>query len=684
LNKELYNKNDTPKLFNNKKKIIVNKPLTYINNDTGKTRHFTPGAQEWFNSIYTYDHNYIKSLPVADKHLMSLLKSYFNMQIKDENIKNKRNIIKNRRESTKRVFIGRGELKHSNNKVIITFYVYNTEGMFLWGNVKKTWENLYCPNKDIEISIYDDTKDKEVKSQYKPFNLISWLNIFENQYLLRTLINKTKKEVKNRILFTNPTPNSKDFELSLSNLINLLNGLGDLKNSQEIKLKIKKINRVWEKIEEINKVWEKIKYTLNEINTIVVQDLDLFWKKMNVVQEIQLNLNKISLKQEEIKWSEIKNKLVEEKTKYLGILFNKSKWTLINIYTKNKKLEKIIKINKDIDKKFDIISFNRPFSLKHGQILPINEDINNKRVIKLNRPLSLKEFLDQFDIDTFFKENKEILNKKNVILNKDLPIFDDPIFDDKETNLKREYKHSLLLLPLYLFNFNKTKFGMYLMEKLTHLVKSLYNKEVVFNIVNLKKMHLSTDIYTQAVVLKLRNRDNKLYRVLKSSLRKIKIPNFKKINEKKNKPNKNEYIDNKIRNSLINSMFTKEDVKDPLNNLLLKFFPSAENLQKSVVKKGSVKNYSISLIDYVLMYLKHIKVRGIRVEAKGRLTRRFTASRSVFKMKWKGGLKNVDSSFKGLSTIMLRGYVKSNAQYSFLSSKNRNGAFGVKGWVSNK
>jgi len=48
---------------------------------------------EWFNSIYAYNHNYIKSLPVADKHLMSLLKSYFNMQIKDEKIKNKRNII---------------------------------------------------------------------------------------------------------------------------------------------------------------------------------------------------------------------------------------------------------------------------------------------------------------------------------------------------------------------------------------------------------------------------------------------------------------------------------------------------------------------------------------------------------------------------------------------------------------
>ncbi len=62
---------------------------------------------------------------------MRLLKSYFNIQIKDKKIKNKRQVIKNKRLSTKRVFIGRGELKHSNNKVIITFYVYNTEAMLL-------------------------------------------------------------------------------------------------------------------------------------------------------------------------------------------------------------------------------------------------------------------------------------------------------------------------------------------------------------------------------------------------------------------------------------------------------------------------------------------------------------------------------------------------------------------------
>jgi hypothetical protein len=37
---------NTPLLLNKKSKKIVPKPLTYIRNDTGKSRHFTPAAQE--------------------------------------------------------------------------------------------------------------------------------------------------------------------------------------------------------------------------------------------------------------------------------------------------------------------------------------------------------------------------------------------------------------------------------------------------------------------------------------------------------------------------------------------------------------------------------------------------------------------------------------------------------------
>jgi hypothetical protein len=44
-------------------------------------------------------------------------------------------------------------------------------------------------------------------------------------------------------------------------------------------------------------------------------------------------------------------------------------------------------------------------------------------------------------------------------------------------------------------------------------------------------------------------------------------------------------------------------------------------------------NLSTNLINYVLNSLKYKSMGGVRLEAKGRLTRRFTASRSVFKIK---------------------------------------------------
>ena len=120
---------------------------------------------------------------------------------------------------------------------------------------------------------------------------------------------------------------------------------------------------------------------------------------------------------------------------------------------------------------------------------------------------------------------------------------------------------------------------------------------------------------------------------------------------------------------------------DYLNELLSNYFSSGNNLE--IEDLYNVKR-DISLRDYVFRYLKHFRLGGVRLEAKGRLSKRFTASRSVFKLNWKGGLKNVDSSFKGLSTVMLRGNVKSNVDYSLLTSKKRIGAYGIKGWVSSK
>ena len=103
--------------------------------------------------------------------------------------------------------------------------------------------------------------------------------------------------------------------------------------------------------------------------------------------------------------------------------------------------------------------------------------------------------------------------------------------------------------------------------------------------------------------------------------------------KKKKKPNRDEFFVNRIRNNTISNMFlpkTKKN-KDPLQKLLLNFFPLADDLNINVKKSSSNINYPVSLENYVLKSLKHVNLRGIRVEAKGRLTRRFTASRSVLK-----------------------------------------------------
>jgi hypothetical protein len=143
-------------------------------------------------------------------------------------------------------------------------------------------------------------------------------------------------------------------------------------------------------------------------------------------------------------------------------------------------------------------------------------------------------------------------------------------------------------------------------------------------------MHLNSDILTQAIVLKLKNKKNKFFKIFRSSLNKVKIPNVDRLNEKIDQSNKKNYFINNIRNVYINNMFDNRTSKvDSLNNLLSNYFSSGNNLE--IEDLYNIKR-NISLRDYVLRYLKHFRLGGIRLEAKGRLSKRFTASRSVFKL----------------------------------------------------
>ena len=244
---------------------------------------------------------------------------------------------------------------------------------------------------------------------------------------------------------------------------------------------------------------------------------------------------------------------------------------------------------------------------------------------------------------------------------------------------------------------NKSKYDNTYLVPFTNLIKSVYKKNVEFNLVNLKYLHLNSYIFIETIVKKLKNRNNRLLKVLKASLFKFKLPAENKLaifndiyNRKKVKQNLS--LDSFLKKE---NYFKPNSNKDVLQEIIQKVFINnfVSFLQKKKVKNDTwskeilvnslnKKVHTEEITKTILNSIKYKFVNGLRIEAAGRLTRRYTAERSVLKVRYKGNIRNMDSSFKGLSTVLLRGHAKSNVQYTKLNSKLRIGSFGIKGWVS--
>jgi len=74
--------------------------------------------------------------------------------------------------------------------------------------------------------------------------------------------------------------------------------------------------------------------------------------------------------------------------------------------------------------------------------------------------------------------------------------------------------------------FNQSKFQERYLKPLLSLVNRTYNKKIEFNFVNLKYLYLNSYIFSETLVTKLRNRNNKLLKVLKKSLLMFKLPSM--------------------------------------------------------------------------------------------------------------------------------------------------------------
>ena len=285
---------------------------------------------------------------------------------------------------------------------------------------------------------------------------------------------------------------------------------------------------------------------------------------------------------------------------------------------------------------------------------------NNKLIITLylfnRQKYNYKRIMKKQYFKYLFKSMKNTLSKKfNIISNKGFKALikinkKKIIVQNLHKNIdmykyltdfyKQLVKRCLSKLKTYLMYkqlvyTNKSKFNYVYLQFLKKYIEKIYNKNIEFNLVNLKRFYLNSDIMSETMKLKITKNRKKILKYFNNLKKKVKI-------QKK--------------------------------NWLLYDTPNS----KFTIKQNENK----TLIKFAINNLKYKHITGFRLEAKGRITRRYTASRSAFKLRYKGNLMNIDSSFRGLSSITLKGNLRSNVQYTKLKSKTRIGSFGIKGWIS--
>ena len=260
-----------------------------------------------------------------------------------------------------------------------------------------------------------------------------------------------------------------------------------------------------------------------------------------------------------------------------------------------------------------------------------NQDILNRRWLLLQAKAmqSIKKWnkkkLVLIDIIESHTKNKQILDFKG--LSKYIILFYKKLMKKSlDKYLLHKYYQQLVFI-------NKSKFNYNYLQHLKKYLEKIYNKNVEFNLINLRRFYLNSDILSESITLKIRKNRRKLLKYLNTLKRKIKVRNKKNLYYK--------------------PVFSK------FNNVEKKYLEGV-----------------------ILRDIKYRHVTGFRLETSGRLTRRYTASKSVSKLRYKGNLLNIDSSYRGLSSVLLKGNLKSNLQYTKLKSKTRIGSFGIKGWIS--
>jgi hypothetical protein len=166
---------------------------------------------------------------------------------------------------------------------------------------------------------------------------------------------------------------------------------------------------------------------------------------------------------------------------------------------------------------------------------------------------------------------------------------------------------------------------------LSNLLSKILNKRIEYDIINLKSFSYNTDIFTNALALKLKKRRNTInvMRGINSILNRAKLPNINRIIEKANLTKNKDLnlLENKYKDLNLISNLDKNN----LNNFLKKLY----NFNTFFLKKNNflTKKDDSKISNVIFNSINHKNMGGIRLEVSGRLTKRYRADRAIYKLK---------------------------------------------------
>lgn len=175
-------------------------------------------------------------------------------------------------------------------------------------------------------------------------------------------------------------------------------------------------------------------------------------------------------------------------------------------------------------------------------------------------------------------------------------------------NLKKLYKNlistTLPRFKIYLYYkqliyINESKYNYTYLQILKNTLEKVYKKKIDFNLINVKHFGFNSDIFSKMITLKITNNRIKLLRYIKDSINKT----------KNHVTRKKVYLKSNLERLNL--------IKDPLDSLLRdRITPRISCLKETVLQETRYKY-----------------IGGAKLLISGRLTKRYTAARSLKNLK---------------------------------------------------